>query len=187
MHELLDDKGPRAMMVQKYLESGGFLAPLREKLEDFSQLAGKKEISKSEFETAYNELLATAAGVRKFIGGVSFGTPVFVTSVVRSLLESAEDEYKEAVEGGTIKVIEPAVPGKDAYLEYQDVRGFLNAGRSFIGEQYVELLNPDAQTALNELLEHQFKSIDPVDAEHPTPFATVEKLLDRVSDGLKQT
>ncbi len=185
MHELLEDKGPRALMVQKYLENGGFLVPLKEKLEEYSKLAGSKDTPDAEFRKKYDQLLGSAESARSFIGGASYKTPSFTQAVVHSVLESTEAEYKEAVENGAIEVIEPAVPGKDGYLEYQDVRGFLKACRSLLDKQYDQILTPDAQQAFSSLLDKEFKTVDPLDPKDPTPFETVEKQLDRISDGFR--
>jgi hypothetical protein len=92
----------------------------------------------------------------------------------------AEGEYKEAVESGTITVIEPAVPGKDLFLEYQDTRGFLKACDRILDTMPESDFKPDGRKALGELLDSQFEPVDPADAKHPIPFKEIEEQFERV-------
>jgi len=81
-------------------------------------------------------------------------------------------------------VVAPAVPGKDAYLEYQDSRGFLQACKNLLADDYEKILTPDGREAFANLLDKQFASVDPVDPNHPTPFRVIENLFERIEKGL---
>jgi len=184
MHELLEDKSPRAIMVQDLLMKHSLLLTLKEDLNKFSTLAGKNDAPPHIFEAAYKSLLDKVEQSRKEIGGDLYEKPEFKSRVVLSILAMAEGEYKEAVEGGTIKVREEAVPGKDAYLEYQDTRGFLTAVERLLKGQSPADFKPDGKVALSQLLHQDFKSVDPSDPAKPIPFKQVEELFERIEKSL---
>lgn len=185
VHELLEEgKGPRAEMVQKLLSEHELLLPLKEKLALFTALASDKSSNTHSFEKAYKDLLSTIENARQQIGGEAYGTPYLKKQAVLLVLQSAEDEYKEATENGSLDVIEPAVPGKDAYLEYQDVRGFFQACRNFIGDDYESALSSSAKDALSTLLNKEFSSLDPINPKHPTPANEIEELVEQIEKGL---
>lgn len=182
--ELLEDTNPRALMIQKLLKRNQLLKPLKEKLDQYSKLAGDKDVLEADFDQSYDDLLATAENARVLIGGDQYTNPSFRASVVKLVLESAEGEYKEATESGRIEVSEAAVPGKDGYLEYQDTRGFLQACHEFLERGGEEQLSLGAQRAMATLLNNKFADSDPIDPGHPEPFPAIEKLIDQVEDGL---
>jgi zinc transporter, ZIP family len=180
MHELLDDTTPRAKMVQKLLTDHSMLEPIKESLSEFSELAGKKDVPDATFEKEYQELVDKVEEARQQIGGTAYDSPEFKSKVVLAVLELAEGEYKEAVEGGSIKVEQEAVPGKDAYLEYQDTRGFLKACSRILDKLPQDDFKPDGRAALATLLDVQFKTVDPAKPSNPTPFRQIEELFERI-------
>jgi ZIP family zinc transporter len=184
MHELLEEGSPKGLMVQHYLAQHSLLHPLKEKLTAFSTLAKDKDVSPAKFTQCWQDLLATVAKARNAIGGQALDTDYFKKKTVLLVLSKAEDEYKETVEDNEIEVIEPAVPGKDEYLEYQDTRGFLHALREFLGNDYESMLSGDARAAFSTLLDKEFAPIDPRNPEHPTPFKEIEELFERIETGL---
>ena len=132
MHELLEDKTTRALAVQSLLRKIGFLDEIKEKLKNYSQLAASKNVDDDKFTKAYADLSATTEEARKQIAGDLYNQPAFRGAVARLVLQQAEDEYKEAVESGQIRVLVAGQPGKDGYLEYQDTRGFLKAAERLL-------------------------------------------------------
>ncbi len=180
MHELLEDKSPRAFMVQNLLEKHALLLSLKEDLSKFSNLAGQKDAEPKAFERAYKAVVDKVELSRKVIAGARYQQPEFKSAVALAVLAMAEAEYKEAVEGGSLKVIEEAVPGKDAYLEYQDTRGFLKACQRILNTLPRDDFKSDGRKALEHLLEHDFKSVDPIDPKKPMPFKEVEELFERI-------
>ena len=184
MHELLEDNGPKAILVQEFLKKYNLLEPLTEKLHHYSQLAADKNVGESEFTSCFKDLVATAEQARESIGRQAYKTDYFRKKAVLGVLGMAEDEYKEATENGKIEVLEPAVPGKDEFLEYQDTRGFLKACHESLINGFENILSPDAQAAFSTLLDKHFKTIDPVDPKHPTPFHTIEELFERIEKSI---
>lgn len=185
MHESLSNAGGRtSRLVQKVLEQNKLLVPLREKLEKYIVLAGDQSAPADTFEKAYQDLLSFVEQARRTISGEAYNTPYLKKAAIRLVLSSAENEYREATERGKLEVLEPAVLGKDPYLEYQDARGYLGACRHLLGKDYDRLLSPDAKAAYSNLEEKQFSAVDPVDPEHPTPFWVIEKLIERIENGL---
>jgi ZIP family zinc transporter len=180
MHELLEDTTPRAKMVQDLLAKNSMLLPIKEDLREFSELAGKKDVSPALFEKKYQDLVDKVEDARHEIGGTSYDSPEFKSKTVLAVLAMAEGEYKEAVEGGSIKVEQEAVPGKDAYLEYQDTRGFLKACKRILDKLPDGSVKTDGKNALTTLLDDQFKSVDPANPAKPTPFHEIEELFERI-------
>jgi zinc transporter, ZIP family len=185
MHELLEDKSPRAIMVQDSLAKHSLLLPIKEDLDKFSHLAGREDSDPHTFLAAYKSLLDNVEASRKEIGGPIYNTPEFKSRVVLAVLEMAEGEYREAVEGGTIKVTEAATPGKDAYLEYQDTRGFLKAAKRILDTLPADDFRRDGRDALAKLLNVDFKSVDPIDPQKPIPFKEIEQLFEKIEGSLK--
>jgi len=180
MHEVLESKTPHARLVQDLLAKNSLLDPIKTNLTQFSEMAGNKDVSETAFEDKYHELVSEVEQARRAIGGTSYEDPKFKAKVVLTLLELAEGEYKEAVEGGSMRVEQEAVPGKDAYLEYQDTRGFLKACKRILDKLPANDFKTDGQNALATLLDEQFKSVDPVDPANPTPFKEIEALFERI-------
>jgi ZIP family zinc transporter len=183
-HELLEEDGPRAQLVQNLLQQHELLAPLKGELQDYCKLAGQKGASASHFDKEYKELLDLVERARSKIGGEAYNTPYLRRAAALLVLGSAENEYKEATEDGQIEVVAPAVPGKDPYLEYQDTRGFLQACRNLLAKDYENTVSPDGRDAFANLLDKQFNALDPVDPMHPTPFRVIERLIERIEKGL---
>jgi len=184
MREILEDQGPKALMVQNLLQKYGFLESLKIKLHQYSKLAADKDVSTAQFNEYYEDLLANVEQIRKAIGQDAYKTADFKKKAALLVLSSAEDEYKEAVEDGEITVKEAAVPGKDEYLEYQDTRGFLQACRHLLAKNYKTNLSADSQAAFLTLLTKEFSPVDPANPSHPTPFKTIEGLFERIEKSL---
>lgn len=182
--ELFEATGPKASMVQNLLKKHGLLASFKEKLLAYSQLAANKNVSTKEFTRSYNQLLELTEAARKAVGGQAYKTIYFRKNAALIVLSSAENEYREAVENGAIKVKQAAVPGQDGYLEYQDTRGFLQACRALFIPEYKNMLSHDALEAFSTLLNKEFASVDPVAPNHPTTFETIEALCERIEKGL---
>lgn len=180
MHELLEDKSPRALVVQELLGKIGMLDAFKEQLHSYSHLAGDKDADPKSFAESYVQLIEMVEKARTAIGGAQYHEPAFKAHVATELLSMGEGEYKEAVEGGTVKVIEEAVPGKDAFLEYQDTRGFLKASNRILERLSKDEFKEDGRKAMAELLGDEFKTVDPADPNHPVPYETIEKLFDRI-------
>ena len=185
LHELLEDTTPKALAVQAALQKIGLLSELKESLEKYGPLAGRKETDENLFPKAYADLIAMIDKARTGIAGDTYNKPEFRATVALMVLQQAEDEYREATESGRIVVIEAAQPGKDGYLEYQDTRGFLKATRRL----FVCPLDKrcDApQAAIEKVLASDFKDVDPVNPERPIPFKEVEKHFEKVEKVLKR-
>jgi len=180
MHELLQEKTPQAMAVQESLQKFALLDRVKEDIEDLSKLAADKSTEPKQFENSYNAIIEVVSDARKRIAGNAYNDPKLKAKIVLALLAMAEGEYKEAVEDGEIKVVEPAVPGKDLFLEYQDTRGFLKACDRILDTMPESDFKPDGRKALGELLDKQFLPVDPADPKHPIPFKEIEEQFERV-------
>jgi zinc transporter, ZIP family len=180
LKELLEDTTPRARMVQTLLSKHSLLEGIKKDLKEVSELAGNKDAPTDQFEGEYQELIEKVEKARREIGGDLYRNPEFKTKIALAVLEMAEGEYKEAVEGGTIKVEQEAVPGKDAYLEYQDTRGFLQACQRILETLPADHFKTDGRRALSILLNEQFQSVDPPNPTDPTPFEKIEALFERI-------
>lgn len=182
--ELLEEDGPKALLVQNLLKQHQLLEPIKNELASYGKLAGEKSTDPVKFDKAYKGLLETVEKARSAVGAEAYNTPYLKRAAALIILASAEHEYREATEDGRIQVIAPAVPGKDPYLDYQDSRGYLQACKNMLGNDYEKILTPDGREAFANLLDKQFASLDPIDPNHPTPFRVIENLLDRVAKGL---
>lgn len=80
-----------------------------------------------EVNQKYQAALTVTEQARRAIAADAYDTPAFRARVIRFVLDTAAGEYATATEGGHITVVEPGVPGKDNFIEYQDARGFLQA------------------------------------------------------------
>ncbi len=179
VHEIFEDNTPQSLLVQAALKKIGFLDPLKEKLEHFSKLAGNNKTTNEELANSYADLMATIEKARRLVGGEYYDDPISRRQAALTVLQQAEDEYKEAVESGRIVVVKAAQPGKDGYLEYQDTRGFLRATHELLmcpkDQKCVS-----AQTAIENLLDDEFRSINPADPEHPLPFSRMEQKFEAI-------
>jgi hypothetical protein len=179
VHEIFEDKTPQSLLVQSALKKIDLLDPLKEKLEEYSQLAGSNKTSKAEFAKSYADLSAMVEKGRQLIAGKLYEDSLFRRKAARLVLQQAEDEYKEAVESGQIVVLKAAQPGKDGYLEYQDTLGFLKTTKDLLmlpGDEKCAL----AQQAIEKMLYKDFKNINPENPKHPIPFSIVEKDFESV-------
>ncbi len=183
VHELLEGKTPPAIMAQATLEKIGVLSKLKDQLEKFSQLAGDRNTTSEQFAKSYADLLFLVENTRRDIAGDQYRLPEFRAKVILLVLAQAEDEYKEAIETGKIVVIQAAQPGKDGYLEYQDVRGFLKAARNLL-DASGDSKCISAGTMVNDLISSKLKEINPVDPKHPTPFPEMEKRFEAIEQAL---
>ncbi len=174
VHEIFEDKTPQSLLVQSALKKIDLLDPLKEKLEQYSQLAGSSKTSNEEFAKSYANLLALIEKGRRLIAEDSYQDSAFRRTAARIVLQQAEDEYKEAVESGQIIVLKAAQPGKDGYLEYQDARGFLRTTRDLLILPNDEKC-ASARKAIENMLGNDFKDINPQDPKHPIPFPKVKK------------
>src|SRR5262249_54082490 len=99
-HELLEEDGPRAQLVQNLLQQHEVLAPIKEQLQSFSKLAGDQATKPATFDKAYEKLLSTVEQARAAIGGEAYNTPYLKKAAALLVLASGEHEYKEAIEEG---------------------------------------------------------------------------------------
>jgi len=182
-HELLEGDEPDARALQRLLRDKGVFDILDDAMTAYVTVAGDSAVPLPEVDQRFAAALAAVEDARRAIAGEAYASPAFRARVARFVMETAASEYATASEGGQIVVDEPGVPGKDAYIEYQDARGFLLAARSLLGPE-TDALPPDARQALDELLTDVFAPLDPRDPNRPVPSADVEALVERVGLGL---
>jgi len=185
MHELLEDKTPKALAVQSLLGKTGLLDDIKEKLKNYSQLAADKNLTDDKFAKAYADLLSTVEEARKQVAGDLYNEPAFRAATVLIVLQQAEHEYKEAVESGQIRVLVAAQPGKDGYLEYQDTRGFLKAAQRLL-ECPSDNLCGVARLKIGGLVKSEFNDVDPKNPARPTPFPEIEKRFEEIEKLIEQ-
>ncbi len=185
LHELLEGNEPKALAVQSALKKMSLLTELKENLEKYSQLAGNKETDENLFPKAYADLIVMIDKARMEIAGDAYSDPGFRAAVALIVLQQAEDEYREAIETGKFRVIQPAQPGKDGYLEYQDTRGFLKATRRLFVCPLDRRCDA-AQAAIEKVLASDFRDVDPANPDRPIPFKEVEKHFEKIEKVLQR-
>ncbi len=182
-HELLEGKEPDALALQKLLRDKNAFESLNTALSAYVAIAGNGTVSKDEVESTYQSALDATENARRAIAGDAYNTTSFRTRAAQFVMSTAASEYETACEGGSIKVYEPGVPGKDNYIEYQDARSFLRAAHELLKPVY-QTTTPDGQAAFDKLLTDIFVSLDPRDPEHPVAPGDVKALIDRAKQGL---
>lgn len=182
-HELLAGHEPDALALQQLLYTRGVFDQLNDSLSAYVKVSGDGSASKDEVERKYAAALAATEQARRAIAGTNYDIPAFRTRIVRFVLDTAAGEYATATEGGQITVLEPGVPGKDNFIEYQDARGFLQAARDLMAPLSAQITG-DSRAALNELQMRIFPGLDPADTKNPIPASEVQKLIEHIEVGL---
>jgi hypothetical protein len=141
-------------------------------------------VSKDEIERAYQAVLTTTEQARRAIGGQAYDTPSFRARAARFVMDTAASEYATATEGGRVGVIEPGVPGKDNFIEYQDARDFLAAAYELLRVPPAVDLTADGRAVFDKLRTEIFRTLDPVDPNHPVPKSEIKALIERAERGL---
>ncbi|MEO7994230.1 MAG: ZIP family metal transporter, partial [bacterium] len=174
LHELLEGNEPDALTLQKLLHEANLYDPVKEAVSRYVDMAPKADIPADEIGKQCADALTMTERARRAIAGPLCDTPAFRAKVAIFVMDTAVSEYTTATEGGKVTIIEPAVAGKDNFIEYQDARAFLVASRLFLGGQ----LNATGQTAFDHLLKEILAPLDPADANAPTPVPEVQKWVD---------
>jgi len=182
-HELLAGHEPDALALQRLLHTRGVFDQLNEALTAYVKVSGDGSVPKEEVERKYGEALVATEQARRAIAGAAYDTPAFRARVVRFVLDTAAGEYATATEGGRIAVVEPGVPGKDNFIEYQDARGFLQAARDLMAPLSARITG-DSRGAFDELQMRVFATLDPADINKPIPATEVQSLIEQVKGGL---
>ena len=182
-HELLAGHEPDALALQQLLNTRGVFDQLNDSLSAYVKISGDGSAPKDEVERKYAAALAATEQARRAIAGTNYETPAFRAQVVRFVLDTAAGEYATATEGGGITVVEPGVPGKDNFIEYQDARGFLQAARDLMSPLSANITG-DSRAALDELQMRIFPELDPADPKNPIPAIEMQKLIEHVKAGL---
>ena len=99
-------------------------------------------------------------------------------------MDTATSEYATATEGGRVAVIEPGIPGKDNFIEYQDARDFLAAAYELLRVAPALDLTVDGRAAFDKLRTEIFATLDPADPNHPVPPSEVKALIECTERGL---
>ena len=183
-HELLMGNEPDALSLQKLLRAHNVFDPLNSALTAYVKISGDGSVSKEELEQKYQAVLTTTEQARRAIAGTAYDTPTFRSRAVRFVMDTAASEYATATEGGRVAVIEPGVPGKDNFIEYQDARDFLGAAYELLSVGSVIKLTPDGRAAFDKLRNEVFSSLDPPDPNHPVFASEVKALIERAEPGL---
>jgi len=183
-HELLMGSEPDALTLQKLLRAHNVFDPLNNALTAYVKISGDGSVSKEELEQRYQAVLTTTEQARRAIAGTAYDTPTFRSRAVRFVMDTAASEYATATEGGRVAVIEPGVPGKDNFIEYQDARDFLDAAYELLIVGSVIKLAPDGRAAFDKLRNEVFSSLDPPNPNHPVPASEVKALIERAEPGL---
>lgn len=182
-HELLMGNDPDALVLQKLLRARGVLDQLNNALTAYVSIAPDGKADPKEVDQKYQAALAVTEQARRAIAGAAYDTPAFRARVIRFVLDTAAGEYATATEGGHITIIEPGVPGKDNFIEYQDARGFLQAANDLMMPLGAKV-SGDSWGAFDELLLRVFATLDPRDVNKPIPATEVERLITHVKEGL---
>lgn len=183
-HELLMGNDPDAVSLQKLLRARGVFDQLNNALTTYVSVAPDGKADQKEVDQSYQAALVATEEARRAIGSAAYDTPAFRVRVIRFVLDTAAGEYATATEGGHITVVEPGVPGKDNFIEYQDARGFLQAANDLAGPLLASSTG-DSRGAFNELLLRVFATLDPPDVNNPIPASEVEGLIAHVKGGLR--
>lgn len=182
-HELLMGSDPDAMVLQELLRARGVFDQLNNALTAYVSIAPDGKADPKEIDQRYQAALAGTEQARRAIAGAAYDTPEFRARVIRFVLDTANGEYATATEGGHITIIEPGVPGKDNFIEYQDARGFLQSANDLMAPLSSKVTG-DSRGAFDELLLRVFATLDPRDANNPVPATEVERLITHVKGGL---
>lgn len=182
-HELLEGNEPDALTLQKLLRARGVFDQLNNALSAYVSMAPDGKASPPDIEQKYRAALAATEQARRAIAGAAYDTPGFRVRVLRFVLDTAAGEYATATEGERIAVLEPGVPGKDNFIEYQDARAFLQAARDLLGPLSANVTG-HARGAFDELQMRVFPTLDPADANNPIPATEVQRLIEHVKEGL---
>lgn len=182
-HELLMGSDPDALTLQQLLRARGVFDQLNNALTSYVSIAPDGKADLKEIDQRYQAALAATEQARRAIAVTAYDTPEFRARVIRFVLDTANGEYATATEGGHITIIEPGVPGKDNFIEYQDARGFIQAANDLTGPLGAKVTG-DSRGAMNELLLRVFATLDPRDVNNPIPATEVETLINHVKGGL---
>ena len=182
-HELLMGSDPDALALQKLLRARGVFDQLNNALTAYVSIAPNGKADPQEIEQKYQAALAATEQARRAIAGTAYDSPAFRARVIRFVLDTAAGEYATATEGGRVTVLEPGVPGKDNFIEYQDARGFLKAARDLMGPLSANVTG-DSRRAFDELQMRIFAMLDPPDPNNPIPATQVKSLVEHVKGGL---
>ena len=182
-HELLMGSDPDAMVLQELLRARGVFDQLNNTLTAYVSIAPDGKADPKEIDQRYQAALAGTEQARRAIAGAAYDTPEFRARVIRFVLDTANGEYATATEGGHITIIEPGVPGKDNFIEYQDARGFLQSANDLMAPLNSKITG-DSRGAFDVLLLRVFATLDPRDANNPVPATEVERLITHVKGGL---
>jgi hypothetical protein len=182
-HELLMGSDPDALALQKLLRARGVFDQLNNALTAYVSIAPEGKADPQEVEQKYQAALAATEQARRAIASTAYDTPAFRARVIRFVLDTAAGEYATATEGGRVTVLEPGVPGKDNFIEYQDARGFLKAARDLMGPLNANVTG-DSRGAFDELQTRIFATLDPPNPNSPISATEVQSLVEHVKNGL---
>ncbi|HKB67383.1 MAG TPA: ZIP family metal transporter [Pyrinomonadaceae bacterium] len=183
-HELLMGNEPDALNLQKLLRARNVFDSVNNALTAYVKISGDGSVAKEELEQKYQAVLTTTEQARRAIAGVAYDTPSFRARAARFVMDTAASEYATATEGGRVAVIEPGVPGKDNFIEYQDARDFLAAAYELLRVPPAVELTADGRAAFDRLRNEIFATLDPAEPNHPVPASEVKALIERAERGL---
>ncbi len=175
---------PDALNLQKLLRARNHFDSVNNALTAYVKISGDGFVSKDEIERAYQAVLTTTEQARRAIAGQAYDTPSFRARAARFVMDTAASEYATATEGGRVAVIEPGVPGKDNFIEYEDARDFLAAAYELLRVAPAVELTADERAAFDKLRNEIFGTLDPPDPNHPVPATEVKALIEHAERGL---